>query len=109
MFTLNTKSGYLHDPDHESSGEEFARADAADLRAKALGLKMQFCKTCFGSNRNTLEAERLREREEKLLAGEAEPGESLTMPRRVTLEAPPTSVHAQDDAVPAGRVDLPTQ
>lgn len=108
MYTLNTKSGYLHDEDHESSGEPFARADAADLRARALGMKMQFCKTCFGDNRNTLEMQRLEEKQARLEAGDIEPVDTLSATQRVQPTTPQSSVHAADGAVPAGRVDLPT-
>lgn len=108
MFILNTNSGYLHNEDHETEGEEFARADEADLAAKAAGKTMRFCKQCFGTNRNTLEIERLEDKEARLLAGKLEKGESMSGTQRVTLEAPPTSVHASDSAVPAGRTDLPT-
>lgn len=108
MYTLNTKSGYLHDEDHDSSGEAFDRADAADLRARALGMRMQFCKTCFGDNRNTLEMQRLEEKQARLEAGDIEPVDTLNATQRVQPTTLQSSVHAADDAVPAGQVDLPT-
>lgn len=88
MFVLNTTSGYLHDEDHVDSGEKFDRADAADLRAKELGMRMSFCKQCFQGNRNALDIE-------------APKSET----QRVRPEAPLSSVHALDDAVPAGSPD----
>lgn len=59
MFTLNTKSGYVHSEDHGEGANSvgFDRLDEADLEANRLGLTVTFCKTCFPGNRNSMDEE----------------------------------------------------
>lgn len=107
-FSLNTKSGFLHKENHggDSNTILFGRADAADLEAQKLGLKLAFCKVCFVDNRNTLEATRMSALEERMISGETVVGESVSAPERVRPETLPTSVHS-DASVPAGLPNRP--
>jgi hypothetical protein len=106
--TLNEKSAMLHDEDH-STGLEFERADEADLYAtRTLRKKLQFCRVCFGDNKNTEEAQRLAMLEENFGSEEVADLKRGVAPERVRLEAPASSVHAEDDAVPAGQNDPTT-
>ena len=106
MYKLNTTSGYLHNEDHGGDNtQEFARADAADLAAKAAGKKLKFCEQCFGKTRNTLPLEQ-GESEIELAAATLPEGDDLDtglLKERLRGQ----TVNA-DDAVPAGRHDLPT-
>ena len=108
MFLLNEKSAFLHLEDH-GSGTEFERADEADLFAtRTLKKNMQFCKVCFGEeNANITEAERLSLLEENFTDEDVADLKLGPAPERVRPEAPATSVHVEDDEVPAGQDGLP--
>jgi hypothetical protein len=57
MFSLNTKSGMLHNEDHGggANSEDFDRADAADRFMHDSGKRMTFCKSCFPDNKNAMD------------------------------------------------------
>ena len=104
MFKLNTTSGYLHNEDHGGENtKEFKRVDEADLAAFKAGKKLKYCEQCFGKTRNTPTQGQGESEIELALATlpESDPTHLEERLRGTTVNA--------DDAVPAGRHDLPIQ